>query len=275
MTRPNTPLVDSTWLQTNLDNDRIVILDASTYDQTSDLTSIDCIPKAIHFDLKESFSDQTSNFPNTIPTPTQFEKQCRTLGISNASIIIVYDNKGIYTSPRVWWLFRTMGHNEVYVLNGGLPDWQRKKYPIGKLSLELPNTSQYTAHFKAGSVKYYADIIRLLNQNDACIIDARSEGRFTGILPEPRPNLKSGAIPNSINLPYTTVLEDGYFKSVSELKAIFKSLKLANKQLVFCCGSGITACIILMAAEMTLSNNKAVYDGSWTEWATLQKLFTT
>lgn len=119
-------------------------------------------------------------------------------------------------------------------------------------------------------MKDYGFIKLNISKQNAVVIDARSAGRFNGTAPEPREGLRSGCIPNSINLPYTEVLEEGKFKAIPELKALFKNLKTANKPFVFSCGSGVTACIILLASEMVMQHSTAVYDGSWTEWAQLE-----
>ena len=109
-----------------------------------------------------------------------------------------------------------------------------------------------------------------MNSPNSIILDARSEGRFNGIDPEPRTDLKSGHIPNSINLPYTTVLKDQKMLPVASLKKLFEDFDIENKKLIFSCGSGITACIILLAATLSGYSDLWIYDGSWTEWGQLE-----
>lgn len=262
------PIVSSEWLHDNLNNPELIILDASQHNTITNYDDLK-ISKARFFDLQTDFREQDSTFPNTLPTPKQFEKGCQKLGITNNSLIVVYDNKGIYTSPRVWWLFKIMGHKNVSVLNGGLPNWIEHKFPTEENTTDTYNKGNFKANFKPEMVKDFKYILNNTTNQSSLLIDARSYGRFQGIAPEPRADLRNGHIPNSINLPYTEVLSNGVFKSKSELIAIFKNLKIESKPLTFSCGSGITACIILLACELISSNQKSVYDGSWTEWAQL------
>ena len=262
-------LVSSQWLHKHQDDPKLIILDAHL---PSNVTKIDSeiedlqIKNARLFDIKNKFSDEYNSLPNTIPSKKDFETSGRSLGINKDSIIVVYDQIGIYTSPRVWWMFKAMGHQKVYILNGGLPDWidegfetenkQTRNYPLGN----------FKALFNRKNVKNWKQVLENLKTHSFTVIDARSSGRFKGIQPEPREGLRSGCIPNSKNLPFTEVIKDGKFKSVEDLKNIFNQLKVEDKDLVFSCGSGITACIILVASELISENNTAVYDGSWTDW---------
>lgn len=258
-------LVSVTWLNVHVDDPDLIILDAS---QSSNNSEANSIPSARVFDLKNNFSDKSSDFPNTFPTIEQFELESKKLGINKNSKIVVYDNRGIYFSPRVWWMFKVMGHENIAVLDGGLPNWlsqgfktelrQHTKYEIG----------DFNAKLDANAVKDFDFINENIEKQDSLVVDARSAGRFNGIAPEPRKGLRSGNIPNSINIPYETLLNNGKFKSNPELLEIFNSTRIANEPLVFSCGSGVTACIVLLAAELIdKSNKKSVYDGSWTEWA--------
>ncbi|UMB61089.1 sulfurtransferase [Lutibacter sp. A80] len=265
-----TNLVSAKWLYKNLNNPDLIILDASQKNNISGIKSKfeDLrITNARFFDIKNSFSDKNAPFPNTLPNAKQFEQECRNLGINKTSKIVVYDNLGVYTSPRVWWLFKTMGHNNIAVLNGGLPAWNNEGFELEPFKKDTYSLGNFEAVLHLELVKDINEIKTNLSTKQAIVLDARSEGRFNGTAPDPRPNLKSGHIPYSINLPYSTVLKDGKFKSETALKSIFNNLKIDDNPLIFSCGSGITACIIMLASELVLKNKKAVYDGSWTEWA--------
>lgn len=259
------PIVSAQWLHDNLENPDLIILNAS---QNPDI-DYKQIKGSRFFDLKSAFSDKESKFPNTIPSPVQFEIECQKLGINDSSRIVVYDNKGVYSSPRVWWLFKVMGHKNVSVLNGGLPEWINQSYKtVEKESLDY-KPGDFKTKFQSEMVRDYDFIKSNIKKQEAIVIDARSQGRFEGTAPEPREGLRSGHIPNSLNLPYEKVLDQGKLKSKTELTKIFEDLKISDKPLTFSCGSGITACIILLASELVLTNEKSVYDGSWTEWAQL------
>ena len=277
MKTPKKPIVSIEWLAKNIDTENLVVLDSTLFKNKTDrdITATPSIPTARYFDLKNDFSDRQSVFPNTIPTKEKFAESCSKLGIANDSLIVIYDQKGIYSSARAWYLFKIMGHQHVFVLNGGFPAWQNFGLPTGLLNHNLGTKTDYKAQFSQNNILTYEDIVEHKPHSNQCIIDARSEGRFKGVEVEPRPELQSGSIPNSFNLPYTEVLENGYFKSSKKLHQLFNSLDLDEKKLVFTCGSGVTACILLLASELVLENPKSIYDGSWTEYATKQQLFTT
>lgn len=260
------PIVSSSWLFNNLNDPDLIILDASQKTAAGEFTNTR-IKGARHFDLNNAFRDTSNELPNTLPSPEQFEENCRRLGINQSSKIVVYDNLGIYLSPRVWWMFKTMGHLNVAVLNGGLPEWIRLGYTTSSEEENNVIPGDFESKFNPKMVKDYDFVSSNISRHEAVLIDARSAGRFEGIAPEPREGLPSGHIPESMNLPYTEVLKNGKFKPTEDLVEIFNTLEIKEKPLVFSCGSGITACIILLASELVINNEKSVYDGSWTDWA--------
>jgi thiosulfate/3-mercaptopyruvate sulfurtransferase len=272
-TKMKEPIVNVAWLEANLKDSNLIILDASFKENQSniktDLENIQ-IKGARFFDIKNTFSDNNNTLPNTVPSPEQFEFEARKLGINKNSTIVVYDNLGIYSSPRAWWLFKVMGHQNVAVLDGGLPEWISQKYPVEAIP-EIPNYTigNFEAKFNSELVKSKEQILENTQTKDSVLIDARAENRFKGIGSEPRPGLRSGHIPSSINMPYTQLLRNGKFLPKEEL---VKILKTDNRPLIFTCGSGVTACIDLIAYELISKNPKSVYDGSWTEWGQLENL---
>ncbi len=266
------PLVTTEWLKSQMNDPKLIILDASMSENksgdTSDLTDIR-IKSARYFDLKNSFSDMESPLPNMLPEEASFTAACRALGINADSLIVVYDNLGVYSSPRVWWMFKAMGHDNIAVLDGGLPKWAKEGLPTEPIQEATYPKGTFRAKFRPNMVKNARNILNNLKQNEAIVIDARSSGRFCGLEPEPRKDLKGGHIPGSLNLPYTEVIKDGQFLPREDLKKVFEHLQLGDRPLVFTCGSGLTACIILLASELVQKNPTAVYDGSWTEWGQL------
>ena len=209
-------------------------------------------------------------FPNTFPSIEKFENSCENLGINNSSIIVVYDALGVFSSARVWWMFKTFGHEKVYLLNGGLPDWINNKFPIEKLQKNIFKKGTFKAILKPDNIWNFTSITTNILEKKGLVVDARSKERFQGLVAETRTGLRSGNIPNSINITYLDVLDNGKFKSKEKLKIVFSQIK-SNQPLVFTCGSGITACIILLASKLVLNNKKSIYDGSWTEFGTLFK----
>jgi thiosulfate/3-mercaptopyruvate sulfurtransferase len=266
----NTPLVTVEWLHENLKNPDLIILNASQPENKNplneELFSIQ-IPGARWVDLKNQFSDVNASFPNTFPDVQTFESAAQSLGINNTSKIVVYDNLGAYTSPRIWWMLRAMGHNEVAVLDGGLPEWLEKNYEVEPYALKTYKKGNFKADLNFDEIKETKDILAQIDSKKELIVDARSEGRFKGIAPEPRQGLSSGHIPGSVNLPYTEVLHHGKFKPKEELRELFEKLNPENNPMIFSCGSGVTACILYLANEIASKVQKSVYDGSWTEWA--------
>jgi len=270
-----TELISIEWLNENLNDKDLVLLDASlpkTAEGNISPHHLKTIPGARYFDLKNSFSKSNSPFPNTLPSEEQFETECQKLGIHQTSKIVVFDNHGIYSSPRVWWMFKIMGHHNISVLNGGLPEWINNGFSVVSREVNHYKLGNFKAKPHKELVKSYQDILDNVDTKLFNLIDARSKGRFNGTEKEPRKHLKSGHIPNSINIPYNSVLDEGKFKPVWELKKIFDDKCPDKKTLVYSCGSGLTACIVMLAAEIINKKGKHIYDGSWSEWAELQKL---
>lgn len=273
----HTPLVSSSWLKEHLNHPHLVVLDAtipkvSQHNKESSIPKKG-IPKAQLVDLKEQFSDPSSLLPNTLPSPSQFEKAAQALGINEDSIIVVYDSLGIYSSARVWWLFQVMGHSQVAVLDGGLRGWKKLGLPLENLQQNKPKPlGNFKATFQAAAVATTNEVLAALNDPDKVILDARSAARFLGQEAEPRAGLRSGHMPQAVNLPYTQVLQNGYLKPLSSLQALFEPLATSEQELIFSCGSGVTACIPLLAAQIAGYKHLKLYDGSWSEWGQLEYL---
>ena len=160
------------------------------------------------------------------------------------------------------------------VLDGGLPEWIKSGHVIEKRKESSYPTGNFGAIISENWVKSYDDIVQNLDTCEFQVVDARSAGRFVGIDPEPRKHLKSGKIKDSVNIPFKDLLEDGKFKSTPELKKIFEEKIQNDKPLVYSCGSGLTACIVMLASELAYKKGKLLFDGSWTEWAERQGLVT-
>ena len=159
-----------------------------------------------------------------------------------------------------------MGHSQIAVLDGGLSAWKAKNLPTESISKNKTLSGNFKANYQSDLIVDAKIMLENITSKKMLILDARSEERFSGISPEPRANMSSGHIPNSINLPFETVLEKGKMKSKQELTKIFNNLNIINQPLAFTCGSGITACIILLASEVIAENKNVLYDGSWAEW---------
>ena len=269
------PLVSVDWLSENLNAQNLVILDVSLESNVANIEVVFPgiqIKGARYFDLKGSFSDLENPLPNTLAHPEDFALACRKLGINNNSTIVVYDNLGIYASPRVWWMFKSMGHENIAVLDGGLPEWKNKNYPTEPIQSQEITEGNFKAFFNPSLQKTANQILENIALKEAIVIDARSNNRFCGLVPETRENLKSGHIPNSVNLPFLEVLKDGKFVSSEEISSIFKKLNIENSPHIYTCGSGLTACILILASEIISKKDHFLYDGSWTEWGQLESV---
>ena len=270
----NKPLVSVDWLYNNLDNEKLIILDCTIPKVTLSNSILEDklqIKNAIFFDIKNSFSDNNSEFPNTVLSPDEFQEKAQALGINNNSIIVCYDALEIYSSPRVWWMFQLMGFNNIAVLDGGLPEWKKRNYYVEKPSNISIKKGNFTVNYQPQKIKYTKDVLNSLENKDVLIVDARSKGRFLGTEPEPRKDLESGHMPNAVSLPFEEIQQNGKMKSEAELAKIFENYK-NKKEIIFTCGSGITASILALGAAIIKQENVAVYDGSWTEWASTENL---
>lgn len=264
-------IVSVEWLHQNLEASNLIIFDASIKKVALDNSqqTKKQIPSTRFFDIKNGFSDTAAPFPNTVPSEKQFVNEARRLGVNNDSAIVVYDDKGIYSSARARYLFKAFGFNNIAVLDGGLPEWEKLGFETeDKIEREFP-LGNFDGIYNPDYFKFFDDIGPISNNPDCIILDARSNDRFNGLIDEPRKGLTSGNIPNSLSLPFGNLLNGNCLKSKDELKSIFQELNESNKKMIFSCGSGITACILSLAANVLENDNISVYDGSWTEYGTL------
>lgn len=225
------------------------------------------IPGSLLFDFEGQFCDKTSNLPHTIPQPNEFSKELGKLGVTNDSIVVIYDAQAMFCAPRVWWMFKVMGHQKVFVLNGGLSNWIESGFEIQNILDEPKTAGEYKATFQSDLLVSKQQVLAQINQQDSTVLDARSLPRFFGEAPEPRAGVRSGHVPNSKCLSYSSLIEDNKIMSPAQLQTQFNKVDFQPAtKLIFSCGSGVTACILALAAHEIGIKNWAVYDGSWTEW---------
>jgi len=264
-----TPLVSVTWLAAHLTLPGLVILDASLRRDSQGTVQI---PGAQAFDIDDKLSDRNNPLPHTLPSAETFTQEVRALGVSRESVIVVYDSTGIYSSPRARWMFQAMGHSQVAVLDGGLPAWVAAGHTVEPKSPRPVAPGDFQARLCAALVSEAGQVQAALADVETAVLDARPEGRFQGADPEPRLGLRSGHMPGAMNLPYNAVLVNGHLRPVHELSALFASRANYRRKLIFSCGSGVTACIVALAAEVAGYTDLSVYDGSWSEWGQPSKL---
>ena len=267
-------IVSTHWLAARLDQVEVRVLDASWYlpatgrDGRSEFVA-GHIPGARYFDLDEVSDDRTS-LPHMLPTATQFAEQVGALGVGNDSKVVVYDGSGANLSAgRVWWMFRAFGHDRVAVLDGGSKKW-KVEGRVMETGIPRVESAVFTAKLRPGVVHTIEDVADALRSGSAQVVDMRSRGRFEGTDPEPRAGLPSGHMPGALNLPYgNLVAPDGTLLPPTELRQRVAGAGIRfDRPIIGSCGSGVSACALLLALETLGVEGAILYDGSWTEWVT-------
>ena len=268
---PNAPFVSTDWLAQRLDAPDIVVLDGSYYlpatnrDAEAEYLAAH-IPGAIRFDI-DQVKDEASPLPHMLPSPEVFASQVRAMGIGDGMTIVVYDGMGLFSAPRVWWTFRTFGARDVAILEGGFPAWRAEGRPIEEGPARPRARRHFTTRFDYSAVADLADMRRALETGSAQVVDARSRPRFQGEEPEPRPGLRAGHMPGSLNLPYAEIVANGRLKDADAIRAALDRAGIdLGRPIITSCGSGVTAAILTLALETIGRPAKALYDGSWSEW---------
>jgi thiosulfate/3-mercaptopyruvate sulfurtransferase len=266
------PLVAPSWLATRLQNPSTVVLDA-TLPPVGVTPPVDTrahylenhIPGAVFFDIEE-LSDHATTLPHMLPTPEDFSRRMSALGIGDNNTIVIYEQQGVFSAPRAWWMLRTFGAQHVYILEGGLRAWKASGLPVESGSVHRIS-SGFHATLRRNAV---VDLDQLKDQmaKHQQILDARSAARFNGTAPEPRPGLSSGHMPGATNIPFTELVEDGRLKPAEKLREYFSAKNVNLQQpITTTCGSGVTAAVIALSLEVVGAPNVGLYDGSWAEYA--------
>lgn len=268
-------LVTTNWVAEHLDDKGVIILDGSHHLPTTGRNSASeyaerHISGARFFDI-DGISDQNSDLPHMLPSADEFASKVGALGIGDDSHVVIYDTIGTTGAARVWWTFRAMGHAKVSVMDGGLPKWMEEGRQVVS---ELPNITakQKSAKLNSSLVRSLKQMLDNIDSGQEVVVDARSAGRFNATEPEPRAGMRGGHIPGSRNVPFPDVLnKDRTFKSGREVLAAFELAGVDLTQpMVTTCGSGVTASTLALALFNAGKEDVAVYDGSWSEWGSLQ-----
>jgi len=264
------PFVSTDWLAANLGDPNLVVVDGSWHMPNSARNAqaeylAGHLPGAVFFDV-DGIADSTSTLPHMLPKPADFARMVGALGISDSMTIVVYDELGLFSAPRVRWTFLTMGARDVRILAGGGPKWRAERRPTEAGLVSRP-VQQFNANFDATRVADFATVQTASNDGTTQIADARPAPRFHAEVAEPRPGLRAGHIPNSLNIPVSLVTDAGQMRPANELRQLLTDRGIdPAKPVITTCGSGITASTLALALELTGASNVAVYDGSWAEW---------
>lgn len=264
-------LVSTSWLADHLSAPDIRVIDATWRlpgqggDPRADYDAAH-IPEARFFDIDE-ISDTSSPLPHMLPPVEKFVSRVRAMGIGDGHRVVVYDQDGLFSAARVWWMFRVFGHADVAVLDGGLKKWIAEGREVDDMP-PVMRDRHFTGRKDASLVRDVTQVAAALKLGEEQLVDARSPSRFRGDEPEPREGLRAGHMPGALNVHYSTLLNaDGTMKPAEEVKAIFEAAGVdMNRSIVTTCGSGVTAAILSLALARIGHRKSALYDGSWSEW---------
>ena len=264
-------LVGTEWLAARIGHPRLIVLDASWHmphlnrDPRAEFAA-EHLPGARFFDI-DAIADRSTSLPHMLPTAAQFAEQVGALGVGTGDLIVIYDTRGVGSAARAWWTFRAMGHERVAVLDGGLPKWRAERRDVEQGDVDAAPRA-FKATRRPALVRSIDEMRDNVASGDEQVLDARSRGRFAGTEPEPRPGLRGGHIPNSLNLPYDQLHRpDGTLLPEQELRRRFESSGLdLERPIVTTCGSGVTASVLALGLAVVGRDDVAVYDGSWSEW---------
>lgn len=264
------PFVSTNWLAGQLASPDLVLVDASWHLPNAARNAqaeylAGHLPGAVFFDI-DGIADTTSDLPHMLPAPADFARMVGALGIADTMTIVVYDEVGLFSAPRVWWTFRTFGARRVFMLEGGGPRWRAERRHVEPGLVSRP-PAVFNPRFDLCLVVDFDTVAARSRDHAAQIVDARPAPRFHAEVPEPRPGLKGGHIPGSLNVPVGLLTEDGAMKAPEALRALFSDRGVdLDRPLITSCGSGITAVTLALALERAGARQVSVYDGSWAEW---------
>ena len=265
-------VVTADWLAGRLDDPRIKPVDATWFLPPTDRDAraeyqAAHIPGAVYFDI-DDIADRTSGLPHTLPSAGQFASAVGALGIGSGDHVVAYETQGIFSAPRIWWMFRVFGHERVSVLDGGLAAWRRADHPVTAARTDVA-PAEFSAELRPPLLTGLDAVRGAVDGGGPCIVDVRASARFNGSQPEPRPGVRGGHMPGAVNLPFGELLtaEGDSFLPLDELAARIGAAGISDEtDVITTCGSGVTACILSLGLHMTGHERWSVYDGSWSEW---------
>lgn len=271
-TRLPGPVVSVDWVHAHLAAPDVVVLDGRYYLPPEGVDAHAAyleahLPGASWFDI-DAMSDPDASCPHTLPSAALFGDAVGRLGIGNDSLVVVYDDRPLFSAARVWWMFRVFGHERVAVMDGGLPVWQARGYPVERGGVASTSRSFVAAEPLSSMVCARDAVQAQLARSPSQVVDARSAARFAGSAPEPRPGLRGGHMPGSTNLPFSLLTgDDGLLRDPAAIATLLRERGVdLDRPMITSCGSGLTAAVVYLAAHLAGAANIRLYDGSWSEW---------
>ena len=261
--------VTTDWLADHLDDPNVIVVDGSWFLPTANRRPHEeylagHIPGAVFFDI-DGIADTSQNLPHMLLAPDAFAAAVGALGIGDGMTLVIYDEAGLFSAPRVWWEFSVMGAPDIRILDGGGPKWRAEGRPL-ETGPSKRQPAAFIPNFNPRLVRDFEQVKAALAARTT-VADARPAGRFAGRDPEPRPGLPSGHMPGAANVPALGLVADGKLKPVAELKAMFEAAGIdVKKPVITTCGSGVTASTLMLALKLAGAEDVAVYDGAWAEY---------
>ncbi|RUO56013.1 sulfurtransferase [Pseudidiomarina homiensis] len=268
-------LVSTEWLAARLDDPQVKVFDASMQKVIGrtplEYDHLQVIPGARNLVLEQELTDTNASLPNAFPSAEQVTQWLRHNDVDPDDTLVLYDNQGIYSAPRAWVVLQAMGLSNAVILDGGLPKWLAEQRPVANEYQAAKGTGTVTAQLQREWLAACDEVLHASTSGEAVIVDARSAERFAGKKEEPRAGIRAGHMPNAKNLPFAMVLQGDGYANVQQLQRTFAELS-EQQPLIITCGSGITACILLVAARLAGYQQVKLYDGSWSEWGSRDDL---
>jgi thiosulfate/3-mercaptopyruvate sulfurtransferase len=264
------PVVSTAWLEAYLGDAGLRVVDATWYmphlerDARRDFHDAH-VPGAVFFDI-DDIAHHDTTLPHMLPTAERFARMVGALGIGSGDRVVAYGARNLIASARAWWMLRAFGHEQVAVLDGGFPRWKAERRPV-ESGARTPRPAEFRASLRPELVADLDHMRANLVTRSQQVVDARSVGRFVGTEAEPRPGLRPGHIPGSLNLPYDRLFVEGGLLPQDDLRSVFQRAGVdLHRPVIATCGSGVSACVLGLGLYVLGRKDAAVYDGSWTEW---------
>ncbi|MEQ9861626.1 3-mercaptopyruvate sulfurtransferase [Pectobacterium cacticida] len=263
--------VCASWLADHLNDNSITLIDARMLPPGNTTRDINAeyraghLPGAVFFDI-EALSDHNTDLPHMMPTCEDFARDMGALGIADQQHLVIYDEGDLFSAPRAWWMLHTFGASTISILSGGLTGWKALNLPLEQGHVTRKPVT-FHATFDSTVIRSRDDVISICRDKSEQIVDARPAPRFNAEVDEPRPGLRRGHIPGSINVPWTDLVNNGALKPNAELATILHKHGVDfTRPIVASCGSGVTASVVVLALTQLNIPNVTLYDGSWSDW---------